>query len=128
MPIGAGVACVQFEAFATPGCSACCKATQIQQEMQDMGTRTIRAMAVGMVLSAVGATALAQDAVGPRPIAVTFTAGQGGLMQASVQTTQTFYSFTGDVDARVRAERSWQRVAGPRFRVGQAEITLPSGR
>jgi hypothetical protein len=96
--------------------------------MQDMGTRTIRAMAVGMVLSVAGATALAQDAVDLRPTSVTFTVGQGGSMQIAVRPTQMFYSFTGDIDARVRGERDWQRVAGPRLRVGQAEITLPSGR
>jgi hypothetical protein len=93
-----------------------------------MGTQTIRAIAAGALLSSCAAMALAQDTSAPQPMPVAFTAGQGGLMQASVRPTQAFYSFTGDVDARVRAQRNWQRVAGPRLRVGQAEITLPLAR
>jgi hypothetical protein len=93
-----------------------------------MGTRTIRAIAAAVLLSAGASTVLAQNASASPSAQASFTAGQGGLMQAPVRPTQTFYSFTGDVDARVRAQRSWQHAAGPRLRVGQAEITLPSAR
>ena len=93
-----------------------------------MGTRTIRAIAAAGLLSAGAVTALAQDTSASQPAQASFTAGQGGLMQAPVRPTQTFYSFTGDGDARVRAQQTWQRAAGPRLRVGQAEITLPSAR
>ena len=94
-----------------------------------MGTRMNRAIAAGIMLSAGAAAALAQEvgATSP-PTPVSFTAGQGGLMQAPVRPMQTFYSFTGDVDARTHGERDWQHSAGPRLRVGQAEITLPSAR
>jgi hypothetical protein len=93
-----------------------------------MGTRTIRAIAAVVLLSGGTATVLAQGTSAPQPAPVAFTAGQGGLMQAPVRATQTFYSFTGDVDARAHAQRDWQHSAGPRLRVGQAEITLPSAR
>lgn len=93
-----------------------------------MGTRTLRTIAAGAILTVLPAITLAQDAYVQRATQASFTAGQGGLMQTPVRPTQTFYSFTGDVDARIRAQQQWQRAAGPRFRVGQAEITLPSAR
>ena len=93
-----------------------------------MGTRTIRAIAAAVLLSGAAASAFAQDASRSDTAAASFTAGQGGLMQAPVRPTQTYYSFTGDEDARARSQRAWQHAAGPRLRVGQAEITLPSAR
>jgi hypothetical protein len=93
-----------------------------------MGTTTIRAIATAALLSAGAAVALAQDTSAAPVAQASFTAGQGGLMQAPVRPTQTFYSFTGEADARTRAQHNWLRAAGPRLRVGQAEITLPSAR
>ena len=93
-----------------------------------MGTNTIRAIAAAALLSAVGVTALAQDVRAPEVTRASFTAGQGGSMQVTVRANQTFYSFTGDVDSRIRAQHDWQQAAGPQLRVGQAEITLPSAR
>ena len=63
-----------------------------------------------------------------RPV-ITVTAGQGGYIRLpDLRPAEHAFALTGERNQADRSARAWQREAGPRYRVGQAEITLPAAR
>ena len=83
----------------------------------------------GMAIGAAGSVASAQSTDYTTPRTITVMAGQGGAIQLpAVSVTAQPYTLTGESSQFDRAGREWQQQAGPRYRVGQAEITLPASR
>ena len=80
---------------------------------------------VGMSAAASISLAQSDNATPVKTIAV--TAGQGGTLWIPAFTsTPQPYALTGQPARSDQAQ--WQQTLGPRYRVGQAEITLPASR
>jgi hypothetical protein len=81
----------------------------------------------GIVVLVAGAVCAAQD-WREAPV-ITVTAGQGGYIALpDIRPAPQRFALTGDQDGSRQSARVWQSVVGPRYRVGQAEITLPAAR
>ena len=80
---------------------------------------------VGMSATASMSLAQSDDATPVKTMAV--TAGQGGtLWIPAFASTPQPYALTGQPARSDQAQ--WQKALGPRYRVGQADITLPASR